>query len=398
MKKNPSFLIVILFFLIIAACDKKNTSLKMVQARDTISVAPSKTTETLPYSRIFEKIEYIPIQTDEEFLIGSIDKLLVTDNYLFILDRKITRSVFAVDRKGNKVFHLNKTGQGPGEYILINDIVYDEEKNELLVGCKIRKCLLHYDMSGNFLYEEKIPYDIVKIQLLKDKLASYSEYYGNDELTRNGLCPNILLMDNENKSVISEANFFNPPVNQGIVWTSSCNFSVFNDTLSIKPDHCNTVYHITEDEIYPAYDIDFGQYGIDERYWNKIKERGATLESVREFGNNQKLCESFWFSESSKYLFFAYRQRNIVSRVLYLKESKRLIHPEGYVNDMDLVSYFKPVAIHRDKFYCIIKAEDVHAIKEEIPDVIFPAKELNEIEEFSNPIIGVFTVKREINP
>ena len=45
------------------------------------------------YLHMFEKIDYILTPYDSAFCIGKVDKLLITDSLLFVMDRKISRGI-----------------------------------------------------------------------------------------------------------------------------------------------------------------------------------------------------------------------------------------------------------------------------------------------------------------
>ncbi len=62
-------------------------------------------------------------------------------------------------------------------------------------------------------------------------------------------------INEKDKSILSMANYFKGEINPSVVWSSLCDFSLVGDSLSIKPDHCNIVYHIVGNNIYPAYKL-----------------------------------------------------------------------------------------------------------------------------------------------
>lgn len=372
-----------------------NTSSGVMDSKDIINIDPNTASKVrVNYSSWFDGISYIPLQTDSNFLVGKVDKLLVTDDYIFIMDRKISRSVFCMDKEGHKVFSLNKSGKGRGEYVSMNDIAFDAAKKELIIHCDIRKKLLYYNMHGAFLREESVPYEASRTQPVGDHLALYCGFDDNSNLKESGKFANLALIGADKQTVESAAEYFEAPVLKTVVWTSECQFSQVNDTLlSIKPDHCNTVYHVTPTTIYPAYTLDFGDYMVDGRYWEKTKEKNATSKKLDAYSNNLKLCESFRYFEGNDYIFFVYRQAGVVYNALYSKKTKRLLHTPTFQNDMDMVSLFRPVAVYRDKFYCVLEAGDVYRIKKYPVNTSIPNEIMDHVQEFDNPILAVFTLK-----
>ena len=73
-------------------------------------------------------IEYIPLETKDDCLIGSIDKIIYNDGTYFISDNQQNR-IFLFGDKGEHLFTLDKIGKGPGEYIDIWDFDVDKNRN-----------------------------------------------------------------------------------------------------------------------------------------------------------------------------------------------------------------------------------------------------------------------------
>lgn len=390
-----------LFLLLLASCNTATVDdYDQVSSQDTIKIIPSDVpVNRINYSDFFDSVAYIPIETDSDFLIGKIDKILVENDYLFILDSEISKSVFCVNKLGQKVFRICKIGKGPGEYLTLSDIAFDSSQRELLVYCRVLKKLIHYDMNGNYVSEEPIPYMAWRVQPVGDNIAVSCEYFSEKKLKESNVFSNIALIDLKKDLVLSKANKFKAPVVKKVVWTSNGHFSKINDTLfSIKPDHCNTVYHITPSQIYAAYTLDFGiDYRIDDRYWLKARKKDISLKEVEDYCVKLRLCESYRFLESDEYIYFAYKQSGKVSYALFSKRDKRLNQYQYLQNDMDLVTLFNPIAIVDNRFYCILNAEDLYQIKEALlgndRKTTLPYDLINRVHEFDNPIVAILTHK-----
>ncbi len=382
-------------FLICWSCGNEKASKSTVLAKETIEINPDKaSSREVLYTQVFSKIQYLPIHTDDNFIIGSIDKLLVTDDYLFIMDRRISHSVFCIDKKGSKVFSIKKQGKGPGEYVAMKDIAYKANEKELIIYCKMRKKLIYYNMQGNFLREEKMPFSLDRVEPINEKFALYRGYSFDKKAKKKDVA-NLLLASRENNNVYSEDAYFKAPITFSIVWSSECQFSLLGDTLAIKPDHSDIVYHITEKKIEPAYLLDFGKYAVDEGYWKKTKEKGITSEAVSDYCNNRKLCESFRFLEGKSYIYFVYRRNQKAYHALYSKETKQLLQIENFKNNMDGITAFHPIAIHRDKLYCLLNSENVYNLKKtHFLNGILPQSIIDSVQEFDNQLIAVFSLKK----
>ena len=70
----------------------------------------------------FKHIELIPLETNDDVLIGNMTKIVYHQSNFYTLDRKqLIIQVF--DKEGKFISKLGKRGQGPGEYIRVDDII-----------------------------------------------------------------------------------------------------------------------------------------------------------------------------------------------------------------------------------------------------------------------------------
>lgn len=387
-----SLLLVVLFNW---ACQNRNEiySYEPIPRIDTIVVNWNKNKQ-ISFQDLVDgdKTEYVQLSTENDFLIGQIDKLLVTDDCLFVMDRKISRSVFAFNHYGNPIVKVSRSGNGKGEYVAMRDISFDEKCQELVIYDFIRKKMIHYSLTGKFIKETDVPFYSLRVQAIEDKYIIYNDYYNNKELLTDKKQANLILLDSKSKAICAKANEFPSIPNKTIIFSSEAELLMVDDsTLSIKPDHCNTVYHVTSQEIYPAYKLDFGKDNVDERYWNRTQERNISFKELDEYCNSLQLCESFKCLEANDYLYFTCRRNRETCEVIYSKCTKKTFHT-GWVNvDRNYRSIFKPITIYKNRLYCIIEAELICNMRENLKDVI-PDNILNSVNELDNPIIAILTL------
>lgn len=73
-----------------------------------------------------EDVEYIPLETTDKSLLGSISKIVFRNNRFYVLD-KMSGGVYVFDRMGKFLSSIIKTGEGPDEYIELMDMDVDKE-------------------------------------------------------------------------------------------------------------------------------------------------------------------------------------------------------------------------------------------------------------------------------
>ncbi|MBQ8361893.1 MAG: 6-bladed beta-propeller [Bacteroidaceae bacterium] len=390
--KNLSLIVTFMSFLL--SCSKSQIHIKEIYAHDTINIQRDVIWQkTIPFSKLVERIRYFPIPTDKDFLIGKTSKLMVTDSSFIIMDNRITHSVFAFHKDGYWKSCIHQQGNGPTEYLQLSDICYNPQNNELGVYCNIKNKILYYDLNrGNFLREFKLPYKADMIGVVGDKMVQCAEYLENIALKKDGLYPNLIYLQSDSFINVIGKNYFKGPVNRALVTSSQSWFSSWEDTLSIKPDHCNTVYHCTKDSIFPAHFLDFGVCNVGNRYWSKILEKNMTSKKINDFCKTENLCETIWYMESKDYICFTCKQNGELSRVIYSKKRNKGFRFTLLENDMDLFSSFQPKAILGNKIYVFLSSHNVSTISRSLNEKLIPFK-LKDVKEGDNPIIVELTLK-----
>ena len=87
---------------------------------------------TLQTVELIDSIQYIPLQTTKESLIGEINKLICVASNYFILDAYTGRNVLIFSNDGTFIKTLS-TGQGPRDIFRPQDIAVDEARKHLIV-------------------------------------------------------------------------------------------------------------------------------------------------------------------------------------------------------------------------------------------------------------------------
>jgi len=159
MKKSPSILIWITLLIFGCSSEKPNKEFKIIDLEN--SIGKSK---AVYLSEIAESIEYIPLETRKESIVGQIlsDRLKLEDN-LIVIEFAGNRNLKIFQRDGKFVDTLNKVGNGPDEVLTISDIDFSPGKKTISLYDTYK--LIEFDIFGN---------KIRKIDVSKTKL--YCEY------------------------------------------------------------------------------------------------------------------------------------------------------------------------------------------------------------------------------
>ena len=97
----------------------------------------------------FMNVEYIPLETTDEFITQGVVKA-IGKKHIVAINWINDGDIFIFDRNGKGLRKINRRGQSGEEYSMIADIILDEDNNELFVLNNIAKKILVYDLNGKF--------------------------------------------------------------------------------------------------------------------------------------------------------------------------------------------------------------------------------------------------------
>ena len=85
------------------------------------------------YLQDIAKVEYIPFETNDNAIMGrSVRVFYVSEDYIITANTS-EGDIFVYDGIGKWKYSFNHKGQGPGEYIELRNIAFDEKSKELFV-------------------------------------------------------------------------------------------------------------------------------------------------------------------------------------------------------------------------------------------------------------------------
>jgi hypothetical protein len=249
-------------------------------------------------------------------------------------------------------------------------------------------------MQGKYMTEKSLPYHTTRVLPVSDNYLMYCDYIKNWKLEEKNACPNVILTTAQGK-VLSSVDYYSKNTDPSIVWSSNPDlFCCGEGIVSIKPDHCNIIYHATADSIFPAYRLDFGKYSLNYRYWNEATKHGTTLQKVNDFCDYNGFCDCYRMLEDRDFLFLKYKFKGKINSVFYSKKTGKTLNIRLFKNDIDDITAFYPILLKDRKMYCLLKVEDVLTAKKYLEEnKLLPASILKSVKEFDNPIITVFTLR-----
>lgn len=209
----------------------------------TIQVDLDKRLKPLELSGLFN-IEMLMLEINSEALIGSIDKVYLTQNYIFVLDSDVAQKLFLFNRKGKYIRTIGKLGKGPGEYMEIADFDISEAEQKVFLYADDDRKIIAYDYDGKLLNETKISAYGYAINRFED---------GRFLTIGWGSTYNVNYWDKKGK----ELSFYKDVNYNFINHQDRRPVSKYNDSCYIHFPFNNFIYKATSQTIEPLYYFDF---------------------------------------------------------------------------------------------------------------------------------------------
>ena len=148
--QNNVFYILLCLGVMFISFGCNNSQVKDTKPHLVIDIDTLSTDGTILFSQVFDDYEIIPLETNEDCIIGSVASIRFCNDYIVILDSRISKSVFVFDHNGKFIRKIGSIGKGPGEYISPHSISINDNTKEILVYDGIYNKVNIYSFSGEF--------------------------------------------------------------------------------------------------------------------------------------------------------------------------------------------------------------------------------------------------------
>ena len=317
-----------------------------------LSVIPQN--ETIDIGQYLDSAYYVKLELTDESIIGQIDKLIIFEDKIYILDRQ-TSSVFIFDMTGKYLLKLCKIGNGPGEYNKIHFFGIDEEKRHIVITDLITYWTMRYDLTGKYVSRKKIPFNTLVITPLHGgEYVSYSNFRENSRFLE--VDYNIIYLDSlmQIKKVYfpyHSKNFYGPTVQFTSVTGGP--FYMFNNEVHFIYSLKNEVYQVVSEGLSLKYKFDFN--GKNFKY-EAIHKRSGLFEYLNDgrYWTILRVCET----ENLLSFSFLENMDRILNTGFYSKSTGNVIHSNGFF--LNKFRFFiSPISSYKDWIISEFQVDDL---------------------------------------
>jgi hypothetical protein len=248
--------------------------------------------DSIDITDFVDTIMAIKLETNDNFLIGRIDKACILNDRIVILDRKLSQTIFVFDLAGKFINKYSKRGKGPGEFVALNDLTVGNDSIFALID---NTTILCFDKELNLSKSVK--------------LDCWAAYFEKDINTNgyviSGITPvgDVSFCSSNGKSI---KHYLKNHNSDNIFSTYA--YSVINNNILFYHPLLDTVYLVDQNHCKPV------------RYFNRDRSRGYFtyfethhsiffINNMRWLYKNKITNQEYWInfhSSSSKSLIFTH--------------------------------------------------------------------------------------------
>lgn len=347
----------------------------------------------LNLSEIVDSIQYIPLETREECLIGSIDKILLTDenNYL-IVDKEISSSIYLFDASGTFLNKIGNRGEANSEYTMMEDVSY--YNGSVYVWDSASRKVVSYSEEGHFISSfgfDYVAYSMAAIN--ENEFAFCCDYAPNRKLEKGGQYPSMMVYD-KNKKDVCPYLFFDSTLSPYAFQATLNNLCNNNLYLPLN----DTIYKVTDAGLERKYVLSYKESYMENkhRYIEKSQTGHVATDDAMKSYNEDRFPHLITYFECDKLDVFFMRMCDYLYYGFYYPDSgiyKECSAVKEYpvVNDIDGVASFSPRYSRGDVLYGLA---DPACLLDGKMDLLTSSSRKVDLQEDSNPVMVKMFVKK----
>lgn len=293
-------------------------------------------------SKIGSRLEYVPLESKPECMLGNISKLKLTDSFIFVSDDK---KLLKFTKDGKYIKQIGASGRGPGEYLIVWDF-YIADQDSLIYILDNRQVIV-FDHDGHYLRSFKLDFVTCQMALEDNNTFVFHDLNLSLKIVNPSFVPNfpdttysIHITDSTGTNLIKIKH----PLRQGNEpYINSISSPLYgnNGYVTFLEIGIDTLYRFNKQKMEPYVVFILGERKMDPHLVD------------REYAQKNK--DKYWIHsviENSKYFFIDLPQglANNTHHCFVDKQSGKVIFTQdlGFNNDLDNGPEFWPEEVYND--------------------------------------------------
>lgn len=371
----------------IASCNKSER--QKIEVIDFAKSFDAKKAFTL--SDIATEVEYIPLETGPDIVIGRNPVAYATKDYILVFT---FRQILQFNREdGMFIREIGQVGNGPEEYSRATILAPVDEEAETIFALTHSKRIA-YAFNGEYKGAIVLNPDVDDVVKLSDNcFAGYlPNFEGNGSVK-------VGLYDSLGNVMKTFPNHNIAPNEEGAIniWNPHGWFYRFNKQTFFAEQFNDTLYSIDSNQLTPRYLLSLGKYSAP-------YEKQNSMDFASRQAGNYFLFNSIF--ESQKYLFYTFRYQSQVITGIYDKITQTVgfstpdtpMITEGIVDDVNNLIPFSLSSISNNEE--LVGLVEAHKVVQWVSEnnlqnaPISQVHKLEQMEENDNPLVVIAKLKK----
>jgi hypothetical protein len=347
------------------------------------------------FSALFNDFKIIPLELNNESLIGYIRSLKLINDTFYILDGSKIKTLYQFSSEGKYLNRICKIGKGPGEYIDPVDFDINTLKRQIVIFDWSGKKMILYDLKGNYLNEIKINNRFFSFITAGDKYYSFIPSPENPKDLNASL-----LYQYDSKGLVKSKHFTYKDYGFGLRYntiSNGGNFFLSDNDIKFYMPLCDTIFSIKGTRVLPFIALNSGKYKLNISDIEKINQEKGSVPHL-EIRDLKKLYNIRNYGEYNKAFFFKFDIGVTPYWLFYNWETDTILCSWRKIDD---ITYLNPdiFPINENQFAGIINERQFSRFKDAITtgQITLPSSDLDnllKISESGNPVIIIYDVKK----
>ena len=229
---------------------------------------PMKQEEPLLLSQFVDTSWSVPLATAEDAVVGEIDKVLVHKDVIYVLDARKAKCLLTFDLNGNFLSKIGINGTGLGRFQQPDDFCINEEEEKIVIYDDLYQKLLYYSFDGTFMEEKKVNYLLFGLESLSGNNGYVLNSFGRSNLKTTDE-PHRLLKTNPTNKIHKKALAYSKKEEKLAIRLNRNEFSSFENEILYAPGFLGKIYSVRGDKIELKYQLDFGELALPKDYYER---------------------------------------------------------------------------------------------------------------------------------
>ncbi|GEL12136.1 hypothetical protein FGL01_28750 [Flavobacterium glycines] len=300
-----------------------------------------------------ESIKFVPLETNDSSLIQEISKMINIGDSILICDYKLGK-ILLFSQDGNFISMFKNVGKGPGEYIKIKDITFDEIRKEVVLLDIGSRQILRYDLKGRHISSDQV--NIANAGVNFEWFNNSFVFFRHNQTFPEHSNHNIIITD-QNQQYIKSGAIIPEQISNLSLWGNK-NMSKSDSLLYVYPCFNDTIFSINKNlTIKPSILID-----IDERLdVKKSKLWDRKMDDIVKFHQELEKTDyifqtSDFFSLSTNFIFRYFTKKGYSLVVFSINDdSTKIFNNPCFTNDN---FSFDPIGKQKNKIIVAMNPSD----------------------------------------